>query len=215
MVLYILGSTLWILRGFRMCMAKWAIESLRPLRFWLQILLLSHGVFNSRWPHLEGEEVKVRFSITKVSAGENRLKEGRFFRSVKSKREESFDLSDCATAISYGIFLDTSWQYGGEEEKGAELLGLLRFRSCLLTYHLMGCDDQEVCKYYSYSKGWLKNNLGEAQAKKRCCSNGIRSLWAGGVFTEHPIQMECGTSIGNIPLLRHLIFILFHHYQPR
>ena len=46
-------------------------------------------------------------------------------------------------------FLDTSWQYGGEEEEEAGLLGLLLFRSFLLTYHLMGCDDQEVCNYYS------------------------------------------------------------------
>ena len=46
---------------------------------------------NSRWPHFEGEEVKVRVSITKVSSGENRLIEGRLFQSVKSKREELFD----------------------------------------------------------------------------------------------------------------------------
>ena len=54
----------------------------------------------------------------------------------------------CYSHFSW-YFLDTSWRYGGEEEKEAELLGLLLFRSCLLNYLLMGCDDQEVCNYYS------------------------------------------------------------------
>ena len=48
------------------------------------------------------------------------------------------------------FFLDTSWQYGSEGEKEAELLGLFRFRSCLLNYLLMECVDQEVCNYYIF-----------------------------------------------------------------
>ena len=175
------------------------------------------ALVTSRWPHLEGEGVKVRVSITKVSAGENRLIEGRLFRIVKSKREESFDplkpsWAHLSIIYSWGIlskgcpqkrhflncrfakpglrvcsqlavegrffgtpsllkttyvsllpflwlcyshlieyfFLDTSWQYGSEGEKEAELLGLFRFRSCLLNYLLMECVDQEVCNYYIF-----------------------------------------------------------------